>query len=71
MAQDIKQYRTILENAYNEDADHHDLNDPATVAELVKHVFSSGVDKETLKHALLGHKNDPQWALNVLNHLNP
>lgn len=71
MTEDIKRYKTILESAYTSNSLLNETHDPAKAAELVRHVFGNtkGIDKHTLKAALLGHKNDPEWAMEVLDHL--
>ena len=70
MAQDIKKYQSILESAYTSKTVLNETHDPARVAQLVRHVFGNAkIDKHTLKAALLGHKNDPSWAMEVLDHL--
>lgn len=73
MSEDIKKYRAILESSYQAESapeGHINLDDPAHAAELVHHMFKdSNVDKHTLRDVLMGHKNDPQWALQTLQHL--
>lgn len=70
MTEDIKKYRVLMEQAYTHEHMITEAHDPAQVAELVRHVFgASAVDKHTLRDALLGHKNDPAWAMEVLTHL--
>lgn len=79
MSEDIRKYKTILESAYSNmnieaagsaGGAHIHLHDPAQVARLVRHVFGkSRINKHILRNALLGHKNDPEWAMEVLDHL--
>jgi len=71
MSEDIKKYKQLVESSFTAEAhDAHDLDDPAQAAELVHHMFSaSSVDKHTLRDVLMGHKNDPVWALQTLQHL--
>jgi len=73
MSEDIKKYKQLVESSFmteTHDAAHMDADDPAHAAELVHHMFSgSSVDKHTLRDVLMGHKNDPTWALETLRHL--
>jgi hypothetical protein len=72
MSEDIKKYKQLVESSFTSEAQdaHMDADDPAHAAELVHHMFSgSSVDKHTLKDVLMGHKNDPAWALETLRHL--
>lgn len=68
MSEDIKKYRMLVESSFTEAQDTN-LEDPHEVAQLLAHMFQSGVDKHTLKDVLMGHKSDPHWALETLNHL--
>ena len=72
MSEDIKKYKQLVESSFTSEAHdtHADLDDPAHAAELVHHMFhGSSVDKHTLRDVLMGHKNDPAWALQTLQHL--
>ena len=71
MSNDIKKYRQLVESSFTAETmdAHTDMENPQEVAKLLAHMFQSGVDKHTLKDVLLGHKNDPHWALETLNHL--
>ncbi len=72
MSEDIKKYKQLVESSFmteTHDAQMH-ADDPAHAADLLHHMFSgSSVDKHTLKDVLMGHKNDPAWALETLRHL--
>jgi hypothetical protein len=72
MSEDIKKYKQLVESSFTTQAhdSHVDVDDPAHAAELVHHMFSgSSVDTHTLRDVLMGHKNDPVWALETLQHL--
>lgn len=72
MSEDIKKYKQLVESSFTAETHdaHADLDDPAHAAELVHHMFKdSAVDKHTLRDVLMGHKNDPAWALQTLQHL--
>jgi len=71
MSDDIKKYKQLVESSFQTETMHtgSDLENPQEVAQLLSHMFQSGVDKQTLKDVLMGHKNDPHWALETLNHL--
>jgi hypothetical protein len=71
---EIKKYRALIESAMHSEAapsthEHDDLDNPAHVAQVLHHMFGAGTDAATLKDVLMGHKSDPQFALQTLNHL--
>lgn len=72
MSEDIKKFKQLVESSFTTETHdaHMDADDPAHAAQLVHHMFKgSAVDKHVLKDVLMGHKNDPAWALQTLQHL--
>lgn len=75
MSDELARLRAIITESYQQETHQPGhmghVDDPETAARLIRHMFgtSSGVDKHVLRDALLGHKNDPKWAMSVLDHL--